>query len=88
MGSLGDVERTTTEIQCLTVSGLIQIVYYNTGCNLFMVVQALNHPSIIKLLRVINEPNHVVLVIELLEGCVANCCVYARAGIHLRLFAL
>ncbi|TMW62387.1 hypothetical protein Poli38472_009880 [Pythium oligandrum] len=47
MGSLGDVERTTTEIQCLT---------------------ALNHPSIIKLLRVINEPNHVVLVFELLEG--------------------
>ncbi|KAG7391402.1 hypothetical protein PHYPSEUDO_004937 [Phytophthora pseudosyringae] len=47
MGSLGDVERTTTEIQCLT---------------------ALNHPSIIKLLRVINEPNHIVLVFELLEG--------------------
>ncbi|RQM31288.1 hypothetical protein B5M09_002043, partial [Aphanomyces astaci] len=47
MGSLGDVERTTTEIQCLT---------------------ALNHPSIIKLIRVFNEPNHVVLVFELLEG--------------------
>ncbi len=47
MGSLGDVERTTTEIQCLT---------------------ALNHPSIIKLLRVVNEPNHVVLIFELLEG--------------------
>ncbi|KAG7380959.1 hypothetical protein PHYBOEH_011238 [Phytophthora boehmeriae] len=47
MGSLGDVERTTTEIQCL---------------------MALNHPSIIKLFRVINEPNHIVLVFELLEG--------------------
>ncbi|CCI44254.1 unnamed protein product [Albugo candida] len=47
MGSLGDVERTTTEIQCLT---------------------ALNHPNIIKLNRVVNEPNHVVLLIELLEG--------------------
>ncbi|KDO33668.1 CAMK/CAMKL protein kinase [Saprolegnia parasitica CBS 223.65] len=47
MGSLGDVERTTTEIQCLT---------------------ALNHPSIIKLIRVFNEPNHVVLVFELLDG--------------------
>ncbi|OQS02759.1 kinase [Thraustotheca clavata] len=47
MGSLGDVERTTTEIQCLT---------------------ALNHPSIIKLIRVFNEPNHVILVFELLEG--------------------
>ncbi|KAF1318183.1 Camk/camkl protein kinase, partial [Globisporangium splendens] len=31
-------------------------------------ILALNHPSIIKLLRVINEPNHVVLVFELLEG--------------------
>ncbi|KAF1774526.1 KHA domain [Phytophthora cactorum] len=31
-------------------------------------ILALNHPSIIKLLRVINEPNHIVLVFELLEG--------------------
>ena len=49
MGSLGDVERTTTEIQCLT---------------------ALNHPNVIKLLKVMNEPEHLVLGIELLEGCV------------------
>ena len=47
MGTLGDVERTTTEIQCLT---------------------ALNHPNIIKLLRIMNEPSHMVLCVELLEG--------------------
>lgn len=31
-------------------------------------LQALNHPSIIKLLRVVNEANHIVLIFELLEG--------------------
>lgn len=69
MGSLGDVERTTTEIQCLTVTCLPSVATY-VPTKLTFFSQALNHPSIIKLLRVINEPNHVVLVFELLDGYV------------------
>jgi serine/threonine protein kinase len=68
MGSLGDVERTTTEIQCLTVRSPVVLRLSLCSRLVLALYQALNHPSIIKLLRVINEPNHVVLVIELLEG--------------------